>query len=212
MVPAVTEAARTYSTVFAPELFILVCALLLVGTEYRRGRPSSVRELGPRLGVLGAGWLVGLAIYRGVPLVVGPVPKWVSDSLATVGLVIALGAILVAWRSGAWGGLVPGFAGILVAVSVPHLLITPVWDISSHVLYTVVPAGALAWVDRRFVAIVAVPAGMVFARPLAGAHTWPQSIAGLALGVLALVVYDRVGRPGWQSVEATVRPRPAGES
>lgn len=210
---AVSDVARVYSTVFAPELFILLCVVVLVGQEYRRGRPAAARELAPRLGVLGAGWLVGLAIYRGVPLAVGPVPKWVSDSLGSIGLVVALAAIVVAWQLRAWGGLVPGFAGILVAISVPHLVITPFWDISSHVLYTVVPAGALAWVDRRFAVLAAVPAGMVLARPLAGVHTWPQSIAGLALGMLALVVYDRIGRPGWRSVRyVTPQPRSAGES
>lgn len=34
-----------------------------------------------------------------------------------------------------------GYALLLVAVTVPHLLVTPFWDISSHVLYTAVPAG-----------------------------------------------------------------------
>lgn len=189
--------ARTYSTVFAPEFFVLSCGLLVLATEWSRKPDRSNRGLGARLGVVALGWIVGLAVYRGVPLLVGPVPKWIDDSLGTVGLVVGFAAIWAVWRLRAWGRLVPAFAGLLLAVSVPHLLITPFWDVSSHVLYTAVPAGALAWLDSRFAVLAAVPTGMVVARPLAGVHTWPQSLAGLALGAVAVFAFARV---------ATVRP------
>lgn len=188
--PVLTEAGQAYSTVFAPEAFILVCALCLLGYE-RLAPGHGTGDLGAKLGALAFGWAVGLAVYKGVPLAVGPVPKWINDALGSVGLVIGLAVIGVVWRRQDWGGFVPPFAGLLVAVSVPHLLITPVWDISSHVLYTVVPAGALVVLDRRFAVLAVVPLGMVLARPLAGVHTWPQSIAGLGLGVVAVVAFAR---------------------
>jgi len=80
----------------------------------------------------------------------------------------------------------PELSLLLIAATVPHLLITPFWDVSSHVLYAAVPAGYLAVVDRRFVPVLVVPVGMVFARPLAGAHTWPESIGGFVLAGLVL--------------------------
>lgn len=204
----VEGAARAYSTVFTPELFVLLCGVLLVGYEWHH-RPGRTRgDLGARLGVLAVGWLVGLAIYLGVRIGAGPIPKWVQDATGSVGLVVGLSLIWGAWRYLDWGRLVPPFAGLLVAVSVPHLLITPFWDVSTHVLYAVVPAGTLAVVDRRFAPLLVVPAGMVFARPLAGVHTWPQSLGGLVLGLLALLSFSLVadatgtGRP-------TSPPRPA---
>jgi membrane-associated phospholipid phosphatase len=86
-----------------------------------------------------------------------------------------------------WGTVVPGFAALLVGVTVPHLLITPFWDVSSHVLYAVAPAGYLFLVDRRFVPLVVVGLGMVVARPLARAHTWTESIGGLVLASVFLI-------------------------
>lgn len=200
--------ATAYSTVFTPELFVFLCGILAVGYEWRRLPDRSRRGLGARLGVLLVGWLVGLAIYLGVRIGSGPVPKWVQDATGSVGLVVGLSLVWGAWRYLDWGRLVPSFAGLLVAVSVPHLLITPVWDVSTHVLYAVVPAGTLAAVDRRFTLLLFVPAGMVVARPLAGAHTWPQSLGGLVLGLLALLAFWRVANftgPG----RATAPPRPA---
>lgn len=185
--------ARAYSTVFDPALFVLLCGLLLFGHEWRHGRGRSTRDLGVRLAVLSAGWLLGVAVYKGVPLLVGPVPKWIADTLGTMGLVVGFGLIGAVWHLRDWGGPMPAFVALLLAISVPHVLITPFWDISSHVLYTVVPAGALVGLDRRYLLLAIVPVGMVFARPLAGVHTWPQVVAGFALGVAALLVAARTG-------------------
>jgi len=63
-------------------------------------------------------------------------------------------------------------------VTLPHLLLTPFWDVSSHVLYAVVPAGYLVTLDGRFTPFTIVAAGMVVACPLVGAHIWLQSIRG----------------------------------
>jgi len=40
----------------------------------------------------------------------------------------------------------------------------------------VVPAGYLLVVDRRFAPLALVAIGMMFARPFAGAHTWPHTV------------------------------------
>ena len=179
-----TEVARLYSDVFTPELFVLYCGLLLIGYEWHGRADRSLPGLGVRLGVLALGWAIGLVIYEGVPLLLATVPEWGPDATGSVGLAVGVGVIWLGWRVWAWGEYVPVFSALLVGVTVPHLLITPLWDISTHVLYAVVPAGYLLSVDRRFAPLAIVALGMVVARPWAGAHTWLQSVAGLLLGVV----------------------------
>ncbi len=178
-----TEVAQLYSDVFTPELFVLLCGVLLIGYEWYGLAGRSPVGLGARLGVLALGWGVALAIYEGVPLLFERTPTWASDATGSAGLGVGILLIWLGWRRFEWGSHVPVFSALLVGVTVPHLLITPFWDISTHVLYAVVPAGYLALVDTRFAPLALVALGMVGARPLAGAHTWPQSVAGLLLGI-----------------------------
>jgi hypothetical protein len=186
-----TDAARAYSELFSPEYFVLVCSLLLVGYEWRESTPRSVAGLGARVGAVGAGWAVAFAVYRGLPRALGTVPEWGPDATGSAGLGVGVAGIWLAWRLRGWGERVPAYAAVLVAATVPHLLVTPFWDVSSHVLYAVVPAGYLTVTDRRFAPLAAVALAMVAARPLAGAHTWAQSVGGLALGAACLVALRR---------------------
>lgn len=190
------DAAQAYSAVFAPELFVLACALLVVGYEWRRAEGAPGFGLGARAAVLGLGWVVAFALYRGVPRAVGTLPEWGPDATGSVGLGVGMLVIWLVWRLRGWGRLVPEFALLLVGVTVPHLLLTPFWDVSSHVLYAAVPAGYLSMVDRRFAPLVLVALGMVLARPLAGAHTWLQSVGGLVLSLAFLVALSRLRTPG----------------
>ena len=186
-----TAAAQLYSDVFTPELFVLLCGLCLIGYEWRGLPNPSLTGLGARLGVLALGWAIGLVIYEGVPLLFETVPTWTPDATGSAGLGVGVLVIWLGWRVWAWGEYVPVFSALLVGVTVPHLLITPLWDISTHVLYAVVPAGYLVTVDRRFAPLAAIAVGMVFARPWAGAHTWLQSVAGLVLGIGFVAAYLR---------------------
>jgi len=184
-----TSIASTYSAAFAPELFVLLCGLVAVGYELRRSSRRPWATIVARLGVLGFGWAVAFAVYRGLPRLLAAAPAWTTNATGSVGLAVGLLVIRGWWRRADWGPVVPEYALLLVAVTVPHLMITPVWDVSSHVLYAVVPAGFLTLVDRRAAPLVLVALGMVVARPLAGAHTWGESFGGLALGVAALAAY-----------------------
>jgi len=186
------DVAGTYSAVFAPESFVLLCALVLVGYEWRTVPEGTRRSLAARLAVLGAAWIVAFAVYQGIPLVVGTLPEWGPDATGSVGLAVGMGVLWLVWHLREWGDRFSTFAALLVGVTIPHLLITPFWDVSSHVLYAVVPAGYLTAIETRFAPLAVVAVGMVLARPLAGAHTWAQSIGGLLLGVAALAVLSRV--------------------
>ncbi|MFC7018756.1 hypothetical protein ACFQHP_03435 [Halomicroarcula sp. GCM10025743] len=197
-----TEVAQTYSDVFAPEIFVLVCGLLLIGYEWRAVPDRSLATLGARVATLGVGWAVAFLVYQGVPRLVAHPPTWAPDATGSAGLGLGVLLIWAVWRRRRWGTLVPGFAALLVGVTVPHLLVTPFWDVSSHVLYAVVPAGYLGLVDWRFAPLSALALGMVVARPLAGAHTWLQSIGGLLLGVVFLWAAVRVWFPDRLSMPA----------
>jgi membrane-associated phospholipid phosphatase len=189
-----TGLARTYSDVFAPEYFVLLCAITLIVYEWREASGSSPHNLAARFGVLGLGWAVGLAIYLGGPSMVESPPTWAADFTGSFGLGVGILVVWLIWRRLDWGRFVPEFALLLVAVTVPHLVVTPFWDVSSHVAYATVPAGYLATVERRFAPFFAVPVAMVFARPLAGAHTWLQSVGGFVLGgafVVGLLLLER---------------------
>jgi len=129
-----TDAAQLYTDLFAPELFVLLCGLSLIGYEWRGVPDRAGVGLGARLGVLALGWAIGLVLYTGVPLLLGTVPEWGPDATGSAGLGVGVLVIWLGWRRWGWGEYVPVFSGLLVGVTVPHLLITPFWDISSHVL------------------------------------------------------------------------------
>lgn len=191
----ITDAAQWYSAVFAPEIFVLVCCLRLVVYEWRGRSSATIAGLAARIGVLGLAWGIAFAVYEGVPRLVETVPAWGPDATGSAGLGLGMLVIWGCWRARDWGRFVPEFSLLLLGVTVPHLLITPFWDVSSHVLYALVPGGYLFLVTVRFVPFVLVGLGMVVARPLAGAHTWPESIGGLALSVAALLVLVRYRSP-----------------
>lgn len=175
--------AGLYSTVFAPELFVLEATALLVGYEWRT-RDWSGRALAVRLGAVLAGWLLAVAVYAGGPqLVAGGVPGG-DDFYASAGLIVGFGFIWLAWTRQDLDSVGPEYCPLLVATSVVHAGVVPLWDVSSHVLYAAVPVVYLATVDRRFAALLVVPGAMVWSRVATGAHTGLESVAGLALGAL----------------------------
>lgn len=183
-----TELARAFSELFAPEYFVLFCTVSLLVFEWRsRGRADRLLS---RVGVVGAAWALAFAVYQATPLLFEPVPPWGEDLVGGLGLAFGFSVIWAAWRRRRWGPLVPEFATLLISLTVLHSVIVPFWDISGHVIYTTAPSGYLSFVDRRFAPLLVVAVGMVASRPLAGAHTWLQSIAGFAVAgafVLGLV-------------------------
>lgn len=175
--------AALYSTVFAPELFVLEATVLLAAYEWHV-HDWNRRALAGRLGVVLAGWLLALAVYVGGPSVVpGTVPGG-DDFYASLGLIVGFGIIWGAWTRQRLDSVGPAYCLLLVGTSVVHAAVVPLWDVSSHVLYTAVPVGFFATVDRRFTALVVVPAAMVWSRVATGAHTATEAVAGLALGVV----------------------------
>jgi membrane-associated phospholipid phosphatase len=196
--------AGLYSTVFAPELFVLYATALLAGYEWRV-RDWSERTLAVRLAAVLAGWLLAFAVYAAGPeLVAGGAPGG-DDFYASAGLVAGFAVIWAAWTRHRVDSVGPAYCLLLVATSVVHAAVVPAWDVSSHVLYVTVPVVYLASVDRRFAALLVLPAAMAWSRAATGAHSALESVGGLALGALlvagAAAVRRRRRRRG-----ATSRP------
>lgn len=176
--------AAAVSTVFTPELFLLLTTLLLVGYERRDGR--SPRALAARTGVVAVAWALAFVVYQGGPELVGTSVPGGDDFFAALGLIVAFAGIGLAWRRFDWDSLLPPYAALIVVTSLVHLAVVPVWNASSHVIYAAVPGGALVAVDRRFGPLLLVPPLLVWSRVATGAHSVDEAVGGLL--VAALVV------------------------
>lgn len=192
--PRVTDmrVAALISTVFTPELFVLVATLLLTGYDLRR-TGWRWQRFAVRIAVVSGAWLVAVAVYQGGPtLVAGSVPGG-ADFFASVALIVSFATIGVVWRRRAWGHLLPTYCLLLIATSVIHIVVVPVWDLSSHVLYAAVPTAYLATIDRRFVVLFFVPLGLVWSRVALDAHTFGETLGGLAVAAVIVTVAIRRG-------------------
>jgi len=176
--------ADTVSTVFAPELFVLLATLLFVG--YERRDTLDPKPLAARLGVVVGAWVLAFGVYQGGPELVGTGVPGGDDFFAALGLIVAFAGIALAWRQFEWGSLVPPYAVLLVATSLLHLVVVPLWDASSHVIYAAVPAAALVAADRRFAPLLLVAPLLVWSRIATGAHTVGEAVGGLLVAGVVL--------------------------
>jgi len=189
--------ADTVSTVFAPELFVLLATLLLVVYE---GRDDlTPKSLAPRLGVVVGAWVLAFGVYQGGPAIVGTAVPGGDDFFAALGLIVAFAGIALAWRQFDWGALVPPYAVLLIVTSLLHLVVVPLWDTSSHVIYAALPAGALIAADRRFAPLLLVAPLLVWSRIATGAHTVGEAVGGIVVAAVVLagaLVLDRLPGEG----------------
>lgn len=187
--------ADTVATVFAPELFVLLTTLLLVG--YERRDALDPKPLAARLGVVAGAWVLAFAVYQGGPELLDTAIPGGDDFFAALGLIVAFAGIALAWRQFEWGSLIPPYATVLVVTSLLHLVVVPLWDASSHVIYAAVPAGTLVAADRRFVPLLLVAPLLVWSRIATGAHTVDEAVGGLLVAGVVLGGAFALGRlPG----------------
>ncbi|GAB7094129.1 hypothetical protein JCM30237_12810 [Halolamina litorea] len=186
--------AAALSTVFTPELFVLLSTLLLVG--YERRRDLAWKPLTARVGVVGAAWVVAFAVYRGGLSLVGTGVPGGDDFFAALALVLAFAGIGAVWRRRRWGPLVAPYAALLIGTSLLHLVVVPLWNTSSHVIYAAVPAGALTGIDRRFAPLLAVAPLLVWSRIATGAHSVDEALGGLLVAGVVLAGAFVVRRRG----------------
>lgn len=116
---------------------------------------------------------------------------WYVDLTLGTGLLIAGATAWHLWSRFDWGTETRSAVTALLVTVVPYTALSLVWNVSGHVTFTLVPTLYLTLVDRSYWPLLAVPVLMVPNRPMVGMHTWPQSVAGLVLG-LAGVLAARV--------------------
>lgn len=180
-----SEIADVYSTVFAPELFLLVCTLGIILYEWHYSTTTdSLLSLGGRVTTLGGAWVLAFLITELPETAITASAYWVDDVFASVGILAGFLVLAVAWTVTDWGRYLPEFALFVIVLTVGHAVIVPFWDVSSHVTYTTAPVSYFIALNRRLVPTALIPGGMVVTRPLTGAHSVLQSVGGV---VLALV-------------------------
>lgn len=200
-----SELAHAFSAVFAPEVFLLACTVGLVVYEWRRADRLPPTALVPRFTTIAVAWGIAFLLTELPEVLLAAAPAyWVEDLFAGLGLTAGFLLLAGIWRWRNWGPRLPEFAAMLIVLTIGHSLIVPFWDVSGHVLYTAAPVGYFLTLSRRLVPAVAIPGGMVLSRPLAGAHTWAQSIGGAVLAVAFIVGFLWVRK---RSVTPEVEPR-----
>lgn len=202
----VSQTMEYYPYVVHPITVLGVGVVLLLYHEWSRQdleRPVLWRRLGAFLGI-GLLSLVPTAAYflfaGSDVLEATRGNSAVMDGLVASGLLIAAGLTWVAWRRFDWGPLVPGAMQALAAVTVPYALVSPFWNISGHVIISLMPALYLTLVNRRFWPLLAFPVVMVPNRVYLDAHTWEQSIVGFLVAALV------VGGVYWVQASGSLRP------
>ena len=204
----IDQAMTYYPYVFHPITVLGVGILLLVHHEWARqglDRAALWRRVGS---FLGAG-LLGLVPTVAYFLASGANPiqatqgnGWTMDALVASGLFIAATITWFVWRRFDWGQLVPGMMVVILASTVPYAALSPVWNVSGHVIISLVPALYLTLVDRKFWPLLLVPVVMVPNRVYLDAHTWAQSVgAFLVAAAITLGLY-------WRQAGGSFRPNP----
>lgn len=179
--------AETLSTVFAPELFVLLTTVLLTGYELQR-REWSWTGLTGRGVVIVVSYMLAFAVYQGVPSVISVQVPGGDDFFASTGLITGFAVIWFAWVRRSWGELIPMYSAVIVATSVVHLVVVPLWDVSSHVVYAAVSAGFLTVADRRFAVVLLVPLGLVWSRVAVEAHSMMESVGGVVFAAVIVAI------------------------
>lgn len=192
---------KYYAIVFHPLAFLFAVSLLIIRYEGNR-QDVDWPSLWTR--VLTFVGITTLALIPDVIYVLFFTPgtnmillgnSWQIDFLTGLSLFIAASIAYYTWHINRWGPVFEGAVVILAVVAVPHVLISPFWNFSGHVAFSMMPALYVTLVDRKFWPLLIVPTLMVANRPLLGAHTWSQSVAAyIVAGVLTYATYELIDR------------------
>ncbi len=171
-----------YDDVFSPVYFMFLCALVVVYYDSKR-----TGKLKQGLAIAFAAYAIAYVTYS-TWYFISQMPQWVEDFLAVTGLMLGVLMAMVAMVKKIYDGIVREAVYIIVVLSAPYMAISPFWNISGHVAYTTAPALYLVTLNRKFLPLMLIPIIMVINRPVIGAHTVAQSVAGFILAALVVVV------------------------
>jgi len=176
------ELMEIYATVFNPIYYMLFCALIVVYHDAKK-----TGQLMKGVVVTLTAYMIAYATYS-TWYFLPPAPQWVEDFLAVSGLMLGVLIAVLALRKKIFDGIIREAIYIIVALSIPYMAISPFWNISGHVAYTTAPTLYLISLDRRFTLLIVIPLIMVVNRPVVGAHTVAQSIAGFLLAAIIVLI------------------------
>lgn len=195
------EFMKYYAIVFHPLVFLFVVSLVMIRYEWNRqdvGWPLLWTRMLAFVGI------TALALIPDVIYILFFTPNtnmillgnsWEVDLLTGLSLFIAASLAYYTWHINQWGPVLERAVVILAVVAVPHVLISPFWNFSGHVAFSMMPAFYVTLVDKKFWPLLIIPTIMVANRPLVGAHTWTQSItAYIVAGVLTYAIYELINR------------------
>ena len=181
---------------------------ILVFIHYEWARQDADRSvLWRRVGGFFAVGALSLAPTVAYFLVLGTDPiqatqgnSWEMDALVASGLFIAAGGTWFLWKHFEWGPLIPDVMQALAAVTVPYIALSPVWNVSGHVIVSLMPTLYLTLVDRKFWPLLAIPLVMVVNRIYLNAHTLAQTVGGFLMATAIVVgIY-------WVQAGGSLRP------
>lgn len=188
---------RVYQYLLHPGIVLAAVLLFLVYREWAvddAGFRGLVVRVGTLLGIeLVAVAPVGLYLLARRPSVTRLTAgsDWRINLVTAASLLVGGGLVWYVWSANGWGESVGGAGAAVVATAVPYALVAPVWNVSGHVTFTLVPTLVLALTNEKYWPALAVPLVMVVNRPVLGAHTWLQSLGGLALGTVGVLAARR---------------------
>lgn len=195
-------AMEYYPYVVHPITVLGVGILVLIHYEWdlqAADTPELQRRIG---GFLGAG-ITALLPTAAYFLLTGADPiqatkgnSWQMDALVASGILLAAAITWYLWQRFEWGPLVPNAMQTLAAVTIPYILISPIWNISGHVIVALMPTLYLTLVDRKFWPLLVIPVVMVPNRVFLDAHTWAQSIGGFLLTAIIVAGFYRLQTAG----------------
>lgn len=191
-----STAMAYYPYVFHPAVLIGGGLLILIAYEWRR-QDEPRGTLRRRVGVFLAAGVASLLPTAAYVVASGKSPMqvtqgnaWQVDALVAGGVLVVCAVLWYCWTRFDWGTRVPGGALTLAAVTVPYVALSPVWNVSGHVIFAVTPTLYLTLTDARFWPLLAVPAVMIPNRVYVEAHTPLQAVGGALLaGAIVFGVY-----------------------
>lgn len=187
------SAMRYYPYIVHPITVLGVGIVVLIHHEWAQ-QDVPRAALWRRIGLFLATGLLALLptgayfLIRGVnPIAATQGNSWQMDALVASGLFIVAALMWVLWRRFDSGPLVPGAMQTLIAVTVPYIALSPIWNVSGHVIIALMPTLYLTLLDRTFWPTLLIPIVMVWNRIYLNAHTWAQSIGGLLIATAIVI-------------------------
>jgi len=187
---SVHEFMSVYQDVFHPLPVLVASSLALVHWDWIRQQRSVFSLLGRTI-TLGAvivgavGTLIGVHLRTSIDVwQLRRAGFWELD-VAMAGLLFGASlVVLLLWTVFGWGRKMRLAAGLLAATAIPYGIISVYWNISGHVVFTLVPTFYLVLQDRRFFPLLFIPLVMIPNRPMVTEHTLAESIGGAILAVI----------------------------